>query len=86
MYSHWQICDKVSATEIKPTKHYYTNNIYISGNKKESWKAINELFNKRSQSSNIDCIKEYGSVTVHQKDASIAMNNFFWSVDKDLAE
>ena len=28
---------------------------------KESWKAINELLNKRSRSSSIDCFKESGT-------------------------
>ena len=56
------------------------------GNMKESWKAINELLNKRSKSSNIDCLKESGSETVHKKDISNAMNSFFCSVGKDLAD
>ena len=34
----------------------------------ESWKTINEFLNKRSKSSNIDSLKEFGSGTVHRKD------------------
>ena len=53
---------------------------------KESWKAINELLNKRSKSSNIDFLREPGSETVHKKDISNAMNSFFCSVGKDPAD
>ena len=52
---------------------------------KEAWKAINKLLNKRSKSSNIDCLRESGSETVHKKDFSNAMNSFFCSLGKDLA-
>ena len=37
---------------------------------KESWKAVNELLNKRSKSSNIKCLKEAGTETVHKKGIS----------------
>ena len=53
---------------------------------KESWKTINELLNKRSKSSNIDSLKESGSKTVHRKDIPDAMNSYFCSVGKDLAD
>ena len=56
------------------------------GNMRESWKVSNELFNKRSKSNNIDCLKESGSEIVHKNDISNAMNNFFCSVGKALAE
>ena len=53
---------------------------------KESWKTINELLNKRSKSSNIDSLKESGSETVHRKEIPDAMNSYFCSVGKDLAD
>ena len=52
---------------------------------RESWKTINELLNKRSKSTNIECLKNVGTETVHKKDISNAMNNFFCSVGEDLA-
>ena len=52
---------------------------------KESWKTVNELLNKRSKSSNIDCLKEPGSEAVHKTDVSNATSNFFCTVGKDLA-
>ena len=71
-------------TQLK--KQYHTNRISdCQGNMKESWKAINELLNKRSKSNNIDCLRESGSETVRKKDISNAMNSFFCSVGKDLA-
>ena len=53
---------------------------------KESWKAANELLNKRSKSSNIKCLTEAGTETVHKKGTSDAMNNFFCSIGKELAD
>ena len=52
---------------------------------KESWRTINELLNKRSKSSNIECLKDLGTETTHKNDISNAMNNFFCAVGKDLA-
>ena len=40
---------------------------------------------KRSKSSNIECLKDLGTETTHKKGISNAMNNFFCSVGKDLA-
>ena len=45
---------------------------------------INELLNKRSEFSNIECLKDLGTETVRKKDISNAMNNFFCSVGKYL--
>ena len=53
---------------------------------KESRKTINELLNKRSESSNIDSLKESGSETVYRKDIPDSMNSYFCSVGKDLAD
>ena len=87
MDSYRQVRNKVNVLNIQLKKQYHTNKISAcQGNMKESWKAINELLNKRSKSSNIDCLKESGSETVHKKDISNTMNSFFCSVGKDLAE
>ena len=50
---------QITMLNIQLKKQYYTNRISAcKGNKKESWKVINELQNKRSKSSNVDCLKE----------------------------
>ena len=68
MDSYRQVRNKVNVLNIQQKKQYYTNKISAcQGNMKESWKAINEILNKRSKSSNIDCLKESGSETVHKK-------------------
>ena len=87
MDSYRHIRNKVNVLNIQLKKQYYTNKISdCQGNMKESWKVINELLNKRSKSSNIDCLRESGSETVHKKDISNAMNSFFCYVGKDLAD
>ena len=78
MDSYRQTRNKVNTLNKQLKRQYYTNKISAcKGNMKESWKTINELLNKRSKSSNIDCLKENGSETVHKKGISNAMNNFF---------
>ena len=87
MDSYRQVRNKVNALNIQLKKQYYADKISAcEGNMKNSWKTINELLNKRSKSSNIDCLKESGSETVHKKEISNAMNSFFCSVGKDLAD
>ena len=87
MNSHRQVRNRVNVVNIPLKKQYCTNKISAcQGNMKESWQPINELLNKRSKSSNIDCLKESGSGTVHKKDISNAMNSFFCPVGKDLAD
>ncbi len=58
MESYRQVRNKVTALYIQLKKQHYTNRITAcKGNLKESWKAINELHNKRSKSTNIDCLR-----------------------------
>ena len=67
------ILNKGNVLNVQIKKQYYGNKISAcQGNMKESWKAINELLNKRSKSCNIDNPKESGSATAHKKDVSNA--------------
>ena len=87
MDSYRQIRNKVNALNVQLKKQHYTNRISAcKGNMKESWKAMNELLNKRSKSSSIDCLKESGTETRNKKDVSNAMNNFFCTIGRDLAD
>ena len=87
MDSFRQIRNMFNAVNVQLKKQHYTNRISASqGNMKESWKTINELLNKRSRSSNIVCLKESGTETRDKKDISNAMNNFFCTIGRDLAD
>ena len=87
MDSYRQVRNKVNSRNIQLKKQYFTDKISTcQGNMKESWKAVNELLNKRSKSSNIRCLKVAGNETVHKKGISDAMNNFFCSIGKELAD
>ena len=79
--------DLHAALNAQLKKQHYTNRISASkGNMKESWKAINELLNKTSKSSNIDCLKESGTEIRNKKDISNTMNNFFCTIGRNLAD
>ena len=68
-------------------RQHCTNRISASkGTMKESWKTINELLIKRSKSTSIVCLKESGTETRDKTDASTAMNNFFCTIGRDLAD
>ena len=68
MDSYRKIRNKVNALNVQLKKKHYTNRISAcKGNTKESWKAINELLNKRSKSSSIDCLEESGTVTLNKR-------------------
>ena len=87
MDSHRQVLNKVNSRNIQLKKQYFTDKVSTcQGNMKESWKAVNKLFNKRSKSSNIKCLKEAGTETVHKKGISDAMNNFPCYIGKDLPD
>ena len=83
MDSYRQIRKKINFRNIQLKKQHGTNKISnCQGSEKESWKAINELLNKRSKS----CLRGSGSETAHKKDISNAMNSFFCSAGTDLAD
>ena len=85
--SYRQVRNKVNYLNIEMKREYYDDKICASkGNMKESWKTINELLSKRSKSSDIDCLKDSVSETVHKKDIPDIMNSYFCSVGKDLAD
>ena len=87
MDSYRKIRNKVNALNVLLKKKHYTNRISAcKGNMKESWKAINELLNKRSKSSSIDCLKECGAEILNKKDVSNAMNNYFCNIGNDLED
>ena len=87
MDSYRQIRNKVNALNFQLKKQHYTNRIAAcKSNMKECWKTINELLNKRSKSSSIDCLKESGTETRNKKDVSNAMKNFFCTIGRDLAD
>ena len=87
MEAYRQIRNKVTALNIKLKRQYYTDKIYAcEDHMKETWKIVNQVLNKRSNSSNIDSFKGSGSDLEHKKDSSNTMNEFFCSVGKDLAD
>ena len=87
MDSNRQIRNKVSACNFHLKKQHCANRISAcKGNMKESWKTINEILNKRSKSNSIDCLKESGTETRNKEDVSNAMNNFFCTIGRDIAD
>ena len=85
MESYRHMRYKVNALNIKLKKQFYTSKTpACKSNMKENWKTVHEFLNKRSKSSNIDCLRELDSEIVNKKDISNTMNNYFCSIGKDL--
>ena len=53
---------------------------------KESWKIINQVLNKRSNSTNINTLCTSNGVIVNKQKIADTMNEYFCSVGKDLAK
>ena len=77
----------VNNLNVSLKKQYFTNKtIEHKGNMKETWKITNELFNKRSKSTNITSHTD-GDVEIGGKrEISNTMNSYFCSVGEELAE
>ena len=52
---------------------------------KETWKTINQLFNRRSKSKNIDVLRDQNKTLSNKREISQSMNSFFCSIGKDVA-
>ena len=52
----------------------------------ESWKIINQVLNKRPKSTTINNLCTSDGVIVNKQKIAHKMNEYFWSVGKDLAE
>ena len=86
MDSYRQIRNRVNSLNIQLKKQYFSTKISeCRGNMKESWKAINELLNKRSKFCNIDCLKDSGNGINNRKEISNIMNSFFCTIGEELA-
>ena len=57
MSSYRQLRNKVNSLHAKLKRQYFATRVSKSkGNMKETWKTINQLFNKRSKPTNIDLL------------------------------
>ena len=75
MDSYRQLRNRVNTLNIQLKKQYFSNKISAcKGNVKDSWKAINELLNKRSKSCNIDFLKDSDKEVRQRSDISNLMN------------
>ena len=68
-YRHFR--NKVNSLNTKLKRQYFASRVSkFKGNMKESWKAINLLFNKRSKSTNIDLLRDQNRTISNKKEIS----------------
>lgn len=80
--SYRKIHNKVISLNTQLKKGYYNNKI-LAYSMKEFRQTFNELLNKRSKSSKMNCLKESGWL---KEDTPGVMNTSFCSVGKDNAD
>ena len=79
--------NKVNNLTKKLKKDYFSNKIAsVTGNLKESRKAINQLLNRKSETTNIDSVKVDGRDIRNRLEIAQAMNDYFCSVDKNIRD
>ena len=78
--------NQVNRLNIDLKRKYFTESIKNSeGNTKESWKALKQIMNKRSKTTNIDHLKQEGNVISNKKKAIYdTMNQIFCSIGTTL--
>ena len=78
--SNRQARNEVNSLNIQLKKQQFAAKISeYKGNMKETWKTINELLNKRSKSSNIDCIKDSGNAIIDKKNVKYNKSFFLFN-------
>ena len=86
MNSYKQYRNQANALNKKLTKQYFSDKINKNkGNMKDSWQTINQLLNKRSQSTNIVSLKESNQTIFDKQRISNKMNEHFCSIGERLA-
>ena len=73
---------KRSAVKHKSQQHKINSS---KGNMKDSWQTLNQLLNKRSQSTNIVSLKESNQTIFDKQSISNKMNEYFCSIGEKLA-
>ena len=84
---YWQALNKVNLLNIKSKKEFFAGKILASkGNMKQTWKTINEAIGKRSKSTKIDSINDFGDNIVNKESIANQMNSFVCSIGIDFAK
>ena len=87
MSCYRQTRNKVNNLNKKLKKYYFSNKIAsVTGNLKESWKTINQLLNRKSETTNIDSMKVDGRDIKNPLEIAQATNDYFCSVGKNLRD
>ena len=87
MTSYRKARNATNALNTKLKKIYYNDRISAcKGDIKGSWRAINEIINKKSKSTNIDYIKNHGQEISNNSEIANVMNNYFCTIGTCLAK
>ena len=83
MSSYQQYRNRANALNKTLKERYFSDKINNNkGNMKDSWQTINQLLNKRSQSTNIVSLKESNQTIFDKQSISNEMNESFVPLEK----
>ena len=84
--SYRQLRNKVNSLNTKLKRQCFSTRVSMfKDNMKETWRTMNLLLNKRSNSTNIDILRDQNKTISNKGEISQSMNSFFCSIGKDLA-
>ena len=68
-------------------RQYFSDKIRrCEGDMKETWKAINQLVNKRSKTTNVSSLQEDNNILTSSDEIAESMNQYFCSIGQKLSE
>ena len=86
MNSYKKYRNQVNTLNKPLKKRYFSDKVsHSKGNTKESWQTINQLLNKRSQSTNIVSLKDSYQTTFDKESIWNKINELIYSIGKKLA-
>jgi len=86
MSSYRHLRNKINSLYTKLKRQYFATRVSnFKGDIKETWKTINQLFNKWSKSTNKDVLRDQDKTISNKGELSQSMNSFFCSNGEDLA-
>ena len=87
MCSCRKACNASNTLNTQLKKKYYNEKITAcKGDSKASWRAINEIINKKSKSTNIDYIRNYGQEISNSRDIANVSNDYLCPIGTGLTK
>ena len=87
MDSYRQIRNQANKLNVQLKREYFSNKIvHCNGDLKQTWQTINQVINKKSNSTAISSLKVGGKVLKANAEIAASMNEYFCTVGSKLSD